>query len=113
MSGAAKRLQTMPGVGPMIALSVEAFAPAMDTISLWPRFCCMAWTCASTAFHDGISNGARIFELFLLFNGSPFFNDGANESNPVEEIIVGFDLGRFGSVMLLIRVLRTPHDFQK
>lgn len=28
---AATRLQTMPGVGPMIALAVEAFAPAMTT----------------------------------------------------------------------------------
>jgi len=31
ISGAAWRLQTMPGVGPMIALAVEAFAPAMAT----------------------------------------------------------------------------------
>ena len=28
---AAQRLQTMPGVGPMIALAIEAFAPAMTT----------------------------------------------------------------------------------
>ncbi|NRF17679.1 IS110 family transposase [Agrobacterium pusense] len=30
-SAAAQRLQTMPGVGPMIALAIEAFAPAMTT----------------------------------------------------------------------------------
>ncbi|MGI0523089.1 IS110 family transposase [Rhizobium giardinii] len=30
-SGTARRLQTMPGVGPMIALAIEAFAPAMQT----------------------------------------------------------------------------------
>ncbi|MES0003157.1 transposase [Mesorhizobium sp. M0051] len=27
----AKRLQTMPGVGPMIAMAIEAFAPAMES----------------------------------------------------------------------------------
>ncbi|MFB8339739.1 IS110 family transposase [Brucella cytisi] len=30
-SDAARRLQTMPGIGPMIALAVEAFAPAMES----------------------------------------------------------------------------------
>lgn len=30
-SGAARRLQTMPGVGPLTALAVEAFAPAMQS----------------------------------------------------------------------------------
>jgi transposase len=30
-SDTARRLQTMPGVGPMIALAVEAFAPAMES----------------------------------------------------------------------------------
>lgn len=30
LSDNARRLQTMPGVGPMIALAVEAFAPAME-----------------------------------------------------------------------------------
>jgi transposase len=30
-SETARRLQTMPGVGPMIALAVEAFAPAMES----------------------------------------------------------------------------------
>jgi transposase len=30
-SGAARRLQTMPGVGPLTALAVEAFEPAMQT----------------------------------------------------------------------------------
>lgn len=30
-SGTARRLQTMPGVGPMIAVAVEAFAPVMHT----------------------------------------------------------------------------------
>ncbi|GBR37589.1 IS110 family RNA-guided transposase [Gluconobacter kondonii] len=30
-SGVAQRLETMPGVGPLTALAVEAFAPAMET----------------------------------------------------------------------------------
>ncbi len=30
-NGSTRRLQTMPGVGPMIALAVEAFAPAMQS----------------------------------------------------------------------------------
>lgn len=30
-SGTARTLQTMPGVGPICAMAVEAFAPAMDT----------------------------------------------------------------------------------
>ena len=30
-AGVARRLQTMPGVGPLTALAVEAFAPAMET----------------------------------------------------------------------------------
>lgn len=29
-SGIVRRLQTMPGVGPLVALAVEAFAPAME-----------------------------------------------------------------------------------
>ena len=33
----ARRLQTMPGVGPMTALAVEAFAPPMETFQTWPR----------------------------------------------------------------------------
>lgn len=31
-SAAARHLQTMPGVGPLTALAIEAFAPAMTTI---------------------------------------------------------------------------------
>ncbi len=32
-SGVAQRLETMPGVGPLTALAVEAFAPSMETFS--------------------------------------------------------------------------------
>lgn len=37
----ARRLQTMPGVGPMIAMAVEAFAPAMENFQCGRNFA--AW----------------------------------------------------------------------
>lgn len=37
----ARRLQTMPGVGPMIAMAIEAFAPAMETFRCGRNFA--AW----------------------------------------------------------------------
>ncbi|MFN4129026.1 MAG: IS110 family transposase [Paracoccaceae bacterium] len=40
-SEAARRLQTMPGVGPMIALAIEAFAPAMQSFQCGRGFA--AW----------------------------------------------------------------------
>ncbi|MDQ0564463.1 transposase [Rhizobium mesoamericanum] len=40
-SNVARRLQTMPGVGPMVALAVEAFAPAMDSFKCGRYFA--AW----------------------------------------------------------------------
>ncbi|WP_028749647.1 IS110 family transposase, partial [Rhizobium mesoamericanum] len=40
-SNVARRLQTMPGVGPMTALAVEAFAPAMDSFKCGRYFA--AW----------------------------------------------------------------------
>ncbi len=41
INGAARRLQTVPGVGPMIALAIEAFAPAMGTFRCGRNFA--AW----------------------------------------------------------------------
>ena len=38
----ARRLQTIPGVGPFTALAVEAFAPPMESFRLWPRLCRLA-----------------------------------------------------------------------
>jgi len=40
-TGTARRLQTMPGVGPMTALAIEAFAPAMATFKCGRDFA--AW----------------------------------------------------------------------
>ena len=40
-SGVARRLQTMPGVGPLTALAVEAFAPAMGSFKCGRDFA--AW----------------------------------------------------------------------
>ncbi|WP_018860470.1 IS110 family transposase [Rhizobium sp. 42MFCr.1] len=40
-SNVARRLKTMPGVGPMVALAVEAFAPAMDSFKCGRDFA--AW----------------------------------------------------------------------
>jgi transposase len=37
----ARRLQTMPGIGPLIALAIEAFAPAMETFRCGRNFA--AW----------------------------------------------------------------------
>jgi transposase len=41
INGPARRLQTVPGVGPMIALAIEAFAPAMGTFRCGRNFA--AW----------------------------------------------------------------------
>ncbi|MBS3997342.1 MAG: transposase [Hydrogenophaga sp.] len=50
----ARRLQTMPGVGPLTALAVEAFGPTMETfrrgrdfaawLGLVSRSCCLGFT---------------------------------------------------------------------
>ena len=43
------RLQTMPGIGPITAIAIETFAPAMTTFKRG-RFCCVARSRANSAF---------------------------------------------------------------
>jgi transposase len=46
-----KRLQTMPGMGPITAAAIEAFAPPMATFKRGPRLCRLARS-RSAATHD-------------------------------------------------------------
>jgi transposase len=56
----ARRLQTMPGVGPMIALAVEAFAPAMATFRCGRDFA--AWLgLVSRQFSSGARSGLAAY----------------------------------------------------
>ena len=42
-----KRLQTMPGIGPLVAMAVETFAPEI-VLPQWPCLCGLAWIGAAT-----------------------------------------------------------------
>ena len=46
----ARRLQTMPGIGPLIAFAIEAFAPAMETFRCGRNFA--AWLCLVPRQHS-------------------------------------------------------------
>jgi transposase len=46
-----RRLQTMPGVGPITAMAVEAFAPPMSTFKRGREFRRLAWACTDATFH--------------------------------------------------------------
>jgi transposase len=46
----ARRLQTMPGIGPIIALAVEAFAPDMACFKRGRDFAAWLGSCTPTAF---------------------------------------------------------------
>jgi len=49
-SDRARRLQTMPGVGPLTAIAVEAFGPDMAEFKTGRAFCRLAGPCAQAAF---------------------------------------------------------------
>jgi len=44
----ARRLQTMPGLGPITALAIETFAPPMETFNCGRSFA--AWSCSTAVF---------------------------------------------------------------
>jgi transposase len=52
----ARRLQTMPGVGPLTALAVEAL-PLRWNVQMRPRLRSLAWSCAPTALLGGKERG--------------------------------------------------------
>jgi hypothetical protein len=43
-----RRLQKVPGIGPICAMAITAFAPP-GGIPKWSRFCSLAWPCPATA----------------------------------------------------------------
>jgi hypothetical protein len=47
--------------------------------------------------HDRGGDQAGVFELLLLLKGIAALDHRATERNPVEELVVGFDLGGFGA----------------
>ena len=53
-----RRLQTMPGVGPITAMAIETFAPPMAVFKRGRDFCRLARTCSSATF-DRRQAGSR------------------------------------------------------
>ena len=47
--------------------------------------------------HDRVGDQAGVFQLLLLLDGIAAFDHRAAEGDPVEEVVVGLDLGGFGA----------------
>jgi transposase len=45
----ARRLMSIPGIGPLIATAIEALAPPVETFPLRPRLCGLGWADAAAA----------------------------------------------------------------
>src|SRR4051812_39364757 len=47
--------------------------------------------------HDSVGDEARVFELFLLFDGIAALDDRSAKGDPVEKVVEGLDFGGLGT----------------